>query len=129
MSSSPATYLARALELSRSGEVDEAVAILEEAAQEGALDSEAQSFRFMLLMRLGRAEDALVVCSECIALDAPPLARSTWLLRRGLLQINLARTDEALADLQEVMKLRASDDHDRQARKALLRVAQTMSRH
>jgi len=53
-----------------------------------------------------------------------PLPRSTWALRRGLLHLEQSQRAEALADLQIVMQLKASDPQLEQARKALLLVAQ-----
>jgi transposase len=79
--------------------------------------------QFMLLMRLGRSSDALLVCSAAVERFSEPLMLSTWLLRRGLLHVDWNRRNEALEDLQRVIVLDASLDHQKTARQALLRVA------
>lgn len=111
-----------ALSLSREGDVDGALEILNRLADEGALSLEGESLRFLLLRRKGLDEDALKVASACLEAATEPLARSTWALRKGLLCVELQRKKEALGALQEVLRLRASEDHEAQARRALLDV-------
>lgn len=122
-SQSPSLTLVKALGLSQSGDVDGALLLLEAIAEEG-YDAHAEGLRFLLLQQKGRAEDALAVCSRSLEEPLEPLARSTWLLRRGLLHLELEQPLLALDDMQEVLKLRASPDHEAQARSALLRVAE-----
>lgn len=102
-----------ALDLSRRGDVDGAIRLLREVAAKGEA-------HWSLLWQL--APDLEVADAGC-ALAKTPLAKSTWALRRGLLHLESARKAEALADLQLVLKLRVNDDHQTQARAALLQVA------
>lgn len=122
-STSLSLTLVKALGLSQAGDVDGALLLLEAVATEG-YDPHAEGLRFLLLQRQGRSEDALAVCSRSLEQALEPLARSTWLLRRGLLHLELGRPLLALDDVQEVLRLRASADHEAQARAALLRVAE-----
>ncbi len=102
-----------ALDLSRRGDVDAAIRVLREVSSK----SEAH---WSLLWQL--APDLDVANAGC-ALAKTPIAASTWSLRRGLLHLENKRKQAALADLQQVLKLRASDDHQSQARAALLQIA------
>jgi hypothetical protein len=102
-----------ALDLSRRGDLDAAIRVLREVAPK----SEAH---WSLLWQL--APDLEVADAGC-SLAKSPIARSTWALRRGLLHLEHNRKEPALADLQLVLKLRANDDHQTQARAALLQVA------
>lgn len=120
---SPSLSLVKALSLSQQGDVDGALALLDAIAA-GGYDPHAEGLRFLLLQRQGRADDAVLVCSRSLEQPLEPLARSTWLLRRGLLYLEQEQPLLALDDVQEVLKLRASPDHEAQARAALLRVAQ-----
>lgn len=112
-----------ALSRSQSGDVDGALTLLEGAAA-GGYDPDAEGLRFMLLLRRNRADEAVDVASRSLEQPLEALPRSTWLLRRGLLHLEHERPLLALDDLQEVLKLRASRDHEDQARAGLLRVAQ-----
>lgn len=102
-----------ALNLSRQGDVDGAIRILR------AIEPKSEA-HWSLLWQL--APDLDVANAGC-ALAKTPIARSTWALRRGLLHLDARRKQPALADLQTVLKLRANDDHQAQARTALLQVA------
>lgn len=115
--------LFEALQLSQTGDVDGALRVLEDAGEEGALSADGLGLQFMLLMRAGRSDEALDVCTVSIERFDKPLARSTWLLRRGLMYVDRERKRPALDDLQRVIMLDASDDHQRTAREALLRLA------
>lgn len=118
----PSRTLVEALGRSQAGDVDGALALLEAIAADG-YDAQAEGFRFLLLLQKGRSDDAVAVCTRSLAEPLEPLARSTWLLRRGMLHLEWERPVEALDDLQEVLRLRASEDHEAQARQALLKVA------
>jgi hypothetical protein len=102
-----------ALDLSRRGDVDAAIRVLRDVTSKGEA-------HWSLLWQL--APDLDVANAGC-GLAKTPIAQSTWALRRGLLHLEHKRKKEALADLQLVLKLRASDDHQTQARAALLQVA------
>ncbi len=118
--------LVQALARSTSGDIDGALALLE-GLRAGGYNADAEGFRFLLLLQRGRADDAVAVADHSLGQTEPPLtslARSTWLLRRGLLHLEHERPLLALDDMQEVLKLRASSDHEDQARQALLRIAQ-----
>ena len=119
----PSLALVQALGRSQAGDVDGALLLLEGIAAEG-YDAQAEGFRFLLLLQKGRSDDAVAVCTRSLEQPLEALARSTWLLRRGLLHLEWERPVEALDDLQEVLRLRASPDHEAQARQALLKVAQ-----
>lgn len=119
----PSKTLLQALSRSQSGDVDGALALLEGEAA-GGYDADAEGLRFLLLLRRHRAEEAVEVASRSLEQPLEPLPRSTWLLRRGLLHLEHERPLLALDDLQEVLKLRASPDHEDQARAGLLRVAE-----
>lgn len=118
-----APALIRALTLSQAGDVDGALTLLDGLAADGPYDKDAESLRFMLLLRRHRSDDALAVASRSLSQPLETLARSTWHLRRGLLHLEHDRPLPALEDLQEVLKLRASPDHEAQARQGLLQVA------
>jgi hypothetical protein len=119
----PSLVLVQALGRSQSGDVDGALLLLEGIAAEG-YDAQAEGFRFLLLLQKGRSDDAVAVCTRSLEQPLEPLARSTWLLRRGLLHLEFDRPLEALEDMQEVLKLHASPDHEAQARQALVKVAE-----
>lgn len=115
--------LFEALRRSQSGDVDGAIVLLEELATEGAPSADALGLHFMLLMRAGRTSCALELCGVALEHLEDPLARSTWLLRRGLMYVERERKNEALDDLQQVIILDASEDHQLTARQALLRIS------
>lgn len=119
----PSPVLVKALSRSTSGDLDGALELLEGLAAEG-YNPDAEGLRFLLLLQKGRSDDALEVATGSLAQPLEALARSTWLLRRALLHLEHERHLLALDDLKDVMKLRASPDHEDQARAALLRVAQ-----
>lgn len=127
MASRPQAAVLEALRRSTAGDVEGALALLDEVHAEGTLGVDGQGLRFLLLQKAGRQRDALEAAGAALELVDKPLPRSTWLLRRGLLSLDLARPLDALRDLQEVMRLGASDDHAAQARGALLRIAQAGS--
>lgn len=102
-----------ALDLSRRGDVEGAIRVLREVPTKSEP-------HWSLLWQL--APDLEVADAGC-ALAKTPIAQSTWALRRGLLHLEHKHKKEALADLQRVLKLRANDDHQTQARAALLQVA------
>lgn len=112
-----------ALALMRRGEVTGALSLLEQAAADVGLDLEGETLRFLLLRQTGAEVRALEVAERLLERELEPLGRSTWLLRKGLVLLALDRRSDAARALQEVLKLRASEDHERQARKALLDAA------
>jgi hypothetical protein len=105
-----------ALRLSREGRVAEAAALLR-----GATGDAERSLLFQLS---NDAAERIDVATQALADARTPYARSNWALRRGLLHLDRAERDAALADLQLVLKLQANEGHVEQARVALLRVAQ-----
>jgi regulator of sirC expression with transglutaminase-like and TPR domain len=112
-----------ALACARAGDVDGALAILREEEQAGRVDDALVALLFALLSARERQQEALEVAHMGFARAQEPLARSTWALRRGLLYAELGERSGALADLQLVLKLKASEPHLEQARRALLKVA------
>lgn len=125
----PSGRLMRALGLAQAGEAEAALAALCEAGAEEPVDFDAEGLKFVLLQRLRRDDDVLDLIAKVLVHPMPPLARSTWHLRRGLLHLEARRPHPALQDLQEVLKLAASPDHEKQARSALLRAAEQLSTH
>ena len=117
------TPLDRALAFARAGKVDQALAILRDEEHQGHVDDALMSLLFALLSARERNTDALEVCTRALDREMPSMARSTWSLRRGLLCIELGDRDGALADLQLVLRLKASEPQLEQARRALLKVA------
>jgi len=111
--------LERALALARAGNVDGALAILEEAS-EGAPDENLEGFLFMLVRGRDR-ERAIALATRCIARVEHDLSRSTWLLRRGLLHLEAEDPQAAFADLMAVLQLNVNDSHAEQARLAMAR--------
>ena len=108
--------LDEALRISRSGDVAGAIELLRA--------SEPTQAHLSLLFQLVSApEEAIEIASAALALAKLPMAKSTWALRRGLLHLEKGHRDQALNDLQQVLKLRASEEQQTQARQALLRVA------
>jgi tetratricopeptide (TPR) repeat protein len=122
--------LQQALWLSRRGDVEGGIEILEAAGNMGALSMDAVGLHFMLLVRIDRRQEAVDVCSAAIVrFDDLPLHKSKWLLRRGLLYVELERRDEALADLQSVLTMGANEDHQATARATMLKVADLAGVH
>jgi hypothetical protein len=116
-----------ALALSRRGDVVGAIALLRVARDNGPLDEPATSLLFNLLQDVADDEDfaeRLALCDHGLQLAQRPLTRSSWWLRRGMLHVAAGNRAAALADLQAVLRTKASDDHTAQAQKALLTVAQ-----
>lgn len=109
-----------ALALSRAGDVEGAVALLRAVEPKGEAHL---SLLWQLVTMKETPDDALAIADAGVAVAKTPIAHSTWALRRGLLHLEKGRRDAALADLQTVLKLRANDDQQAQARAALLRVA------
>jgi tetratricopeptide (TPR) repeat protein len=116
--------LEEALRLSREGDVEAAAQLLRDARAQGPLPDAHLSLLFQLVSRRGVTDEAIDIAT--VALDAAKasFARSTWALRRGLSHLERGTRDDALADLQLVLKLKANEGHVEQARSALLRVAQ-----
>lgn len=112
-----------ALALMRRGDVRGALSLLEQAAGEGVLDLEGETLRFLLLRQVGEDERALEVAERCLSAELEPLGRSTWWLRKGLVLASLGKKSDAARALGEVLKLRASEDHERQARRAMVDLA------
>lgn len=116
-----------ALALSRTGDRDAAITLLITARDNGPLDEPATSLLFTLLGDRGDDidDDGLRVelCEHALTIVARPIQQSTWHLRRGLLRLGRREGALALADLQRVLSLKASDDHTEQARAGLLQVA------
>ncbi len=115
-----------ALALSRAGDTAAAVALLRAARDNGPLDEPATSLLFNLLQDAADDDDRaerLSLCDHGLALAKRPVTRSSWHLRRGTLHVDRQDRAAALADLQLVLKLKASDDHTAQAQRALLVVA------
>jgi hypothetical protein len=116
-----------ALALSRAGDVAGALALLRAARDNGPLDEAATSLLFNLLQDIADDEDfaeRLALCDHGLSLALRPVTRSSWHLRRGTLHLAARHRAGALADLQAVLRLKASDDHTTQAQKALLAVAE-----
>jgi hypothetical protein len=119
------SILDEALRLSREGDVDGAANLLREArAAQGALNDAQASLLFQLVTKLDATDEGLEIASAALLTARSPLAKSQWAMRRGLLHIERGDREEALADLQVVMKLKANEGHVDQARAALLKVAQ-----
>jgi hypothetical protein len=121
-----ASIALQALSLSRQGDVAGAIALLRQARDNGPLDEPATSLLFNLLHDAPDDEghgERLALCEHGLALAKRPVTRSSWHLRRGALHVERHDRAAALADLQMVLKLKASDDHTAQAQKALLVVA------
>jgi hypothetical protein len=115
-----------ALSLSRTGDVAGAIALLRAARDNGPLDEPATSLLFNLLQDAPDDEghgERLALCEQGLSQAKRPLTRSSWHLRRGTLHVERHDRAGALADLQTVLKLKASEDHTAQAQKALLAVA------
>lgn len=112
-----------ALHLSRSGDVEGAVALLREARARGTAKEAHLSLLFQLVTLREASDEALEIAGAALALARLPIGKSTWALRRGLVHLDKGHRDDALKDLQLVLKLRASEEHQDQARQALLRVA------
>lgn len=116
-----------ALAVARTGDVHGALTLLRAARDNGPLDEQATSLMFNLLQDAADDEsfgERLALCDHGLALARRPITQSTWYLRRGTLHLAARRRGEALADLQAVLRLNASEDHTTEARKALLAVAQ-----
>ena len=109
-----------ALALARTGNVDGAIQLLQAVTPKNEAHL---SLLWQLMTTTGVPDEALEVADAGLALTKSPVTRSTWALRRGLLHLERGRREPALADLQLVLKLRANDDHQTQARAALLQVA------
>jgi predicted TPR repeat methyltransferase len=103
--------------MSRDGDVVGAVALLESEADLGL---EGLGLLYMLVQRLGDTTRALACADRALTMAADDLPRSTWELRRGLCSLQLGQRADALAALQAVLRLRASDDHVAQAHQGLL---------
>ena len=112
-----------ALTRMRRGDLVGALAVLEQAEAEGVLDLEGQTLRFLLLRQTGDEPRAADVAARCLEHELSSLSRSTWLLRYGLVLSSLGQKSEAVRAFGEVLKLHASEDHERQARRALLDLA------
>jgi len=115
-----------ALALSRAGDTAGAVALLRGARDNGPLDEPATSLLFNLLQDATDDDDRaerLSLCDHGLALAKRPVTRSSWHLRRGTLHVERQDRAAALADLQMVLRLKASEDHTAQAQRALLVVA------
>jgi hypothetical protein len=116
-----------ALELSKHGDRDAAIALLQEARANGPLDDSATSVLFTLLGDRGcdidDDDDRLALCDHGLTIAKRVIQRSTWHLRRGLLRLGRGDGKVALLDLQAVLSLKASEDHVSRARAALLEVA------
>ena len=112
-----------ALDRSRSGDVLGAITLLEDARRDGLSEAE-RSLLFQLLSSKERFVEAIDVATEALGAPLKGVPRSNWLLRRGLLAIEVGRREVALADLLEVQKLKVNEGHLEQARAALLKVAQ-----
>jgi len=123
----PTSIAMEALELSKHGDRDGAIALLKSARENGPLDEPATSVLFTLLGDRGDDidddDDRLALCEHGLTLAMRPMQRSTWHLRRGLLRLARGDGKAALPDLQTVLTLKASDDHLHRARAALLEVA------
>lgn len=129
-----------ALQLSLTGDIDGALALLRAARENAPLDQSALSLMFKLLQDRGPGDEVFDVCAAGIELAeqaraagvavsrGKPITRSTWHLRRGLLHVEGRNREEAVRDLLLVLKLKASDDHTAQAQKALLAAAQLPAR-
>lgn len=118
-----------AVAMARTGDVAGALAVLRAARDNGPLDEPATSLLFNLLQDVGDDEDLgerLALCDHGLSIAKRPLARSSWHLRRGTLHLAARDRAAALADLQAVLRLKASEDHTAQAQKALLAVAQQL---
>jgi len=105
-----------ALALARSGDVDGALALLEERDP----DERTCSMLFMLLTAKDRHEEALRVAQLAQKGAKDALARSTWRLREGLTELQCGRTKEAQAVFTDVLRMKASEDHVQQAQASLL---------
>lgn len=112
----PKATIEDALALARTGDVDAALKLLEGRDP----DERTCSMLFMLLTAKDRPEDALRVVRLAQAGARGALARSTWRLREGLLEIECGRTKEAQAALTDVLRMKASEDHVKQAQASLL---------
>ena len=109
-----------ALQMSRSGDVEGAVKLLRAVP---VMNEAHLSLLFQLVTMRDVPDEALEIAGKALALAKLPIATSTWALRRGLIHLEKGHRDDALKDLQLVLKLRASEEHQVQARQALLRVA------
>lgn len=122
-----ASVVLEALELSKAGDRDGAIALLRAARDAGPLDEPCTSLLFTLLGDRGDhfddRDEQLQLCAHGLSLAKRPLAQSTWHLRRGLLLLATNDGPGALKDLQRVLSLKASDDHTERARASLLQVA------
>jgi hypothetical protein len=125
--------VAEALACSRGGDLTGAIVLLQSAHATDSLPEAGVSLLFVLLRTATiRAEledpdhtaELLALCQTGLARADTPLLRSTWRLRRGLLLLAHNNKAAAVQDLTEVLKLRATDDHQAQARRALLQAAQ-----
>ena len=107
-----------ALRLSRSGDVEGAIALLRADPVTHA------TLLFQLLTKNGVCDEAIELAGRALDDAKQPIARSTWALRRGLAYVERGKRNEAVKDLQLVLKLKANDGHVEQARVALLRAAE-----
>ena len=86
-------------------------------------DPNVDGLRFMLTRALGDKEQAIEIANQRLNHEQSKLSKSTWLLRRGLLYIEKEDGQNALADMNEVLRLGTNEHHLRQARVGLLRIA------
>jgi hypothetical protein len=110
--------LNRALDKAQSGDIDGALALLNEAPNED-MNENVFGMIYFLLMAKDRKEDAIALATRCLTHPSEDLIQSKWFLRRGMLQLNLNQKDKAQADFAEVLKLRANEDHVRQVGQAM----------
>jgi tetratricopeptide (TPR) repeat protein len=111
-----AKLLEEALAFARHGDVDSALALLEKTDP----NEQVASILFMLLTAKRRHDEALVLIERTLAVVATDLSRSTWTLRHGLLLLELERLEDARKLFLAVLKLKASEDHVKQAQASLL---------
>ncbi len=149
LSGAGGSIASEALQLSLTGDIDGALALLRAARENAPLDQSALSLMFKLLQDRGPGDEVFDICAAGIELaeqsaassslsSSPslssssgrnkPITRSTWHLRRGLLHVEGRNREDAVRDLLLVLKLKASDDHTAQAQKALLAAAQLPAR-
>lgn len=122
----------RALALSRTGDIDAALATVREVPRGAPNIEAADALHWMLLRASGAIADAMALADT--VLNTPQrtagsesalstLQESTWRLRRGMLAAETGAAPQALSDLQDVLRLRASESHVKQAQRVLLEVA------
>ena len=112
-----------ALAHSRSGDTERALLVLRNARAQGTLPDSGVALLFTLLAGSALHNERLALCDLALSEAKSTLQRSSWLLRRALLRLETADGRLAVADLQEVIRLAANDEHPTRAKRALMEAA------